>query len=193
MKRQVMLAAVVAAVAAGWVAWPSIARQTGMSGASGAPSTRAGGADAGAGGRQWFEAVPERDTQLQRVPLPPVDSSGSAWLSMAETREHGDARTPPLQRDEPRTPPTAAELADPKAYQQYQQGQQLRVLGAFVGAAAAEVPRLQADVERGRAAGIPAEQIAKVEEKIRRIEEQRRIILRDHPELASGADTRGRP
>jgi hypothetical protein len=131
--------------------------------------------------------VPEREAQLQRVPLTPVDSSSSAWLSMAEAREHGDARTPPLQRDEARTPPTAAELADPKAYQQYQQGQQLRVLGAFVGAAAAEVPRLQADVERGRAAGVPPEQIAKVEEKIRRIEQQRQTILRNHPELAGAA------
>lgn len=182
-----ILAAVVAAVAAGWVAWPSVARQAGIMGTAGAPSTRAGGADAGAGGRQWFEAVPERDAQLQRVPLTPVDSSGSAWLSMAEAREHGDPRTPPLQRDEARTPPTAAELADPKAYQQYQQGQQLRVLGAFADAAAAELPRLQADVERGRAAGVPAEQIAKVEEKIRRIEQQRRLILREHPELAGAA------
>jgi hypothetical protein len=190
MKRQVIVAAVVAAAAVGWVAWPSIARQTGMVGASsGATSSRAGGADAGAGagGRQWFEAVPERDAQLQRVPLTPVDSSGSAWLSMADARAHGDARTPPLQRDEARTPPTAAELADPRAYQQYQQGQQVRVLGAFVGAAQTELPRLQADVERGRAAGVPAAQIAKLEEKIRRIEQQRSLILREHPELAGKA------
>lgn len=187
MKRQVMLAAVVAAIAAGWVAWPSIARQAGMIDEAGAPSTRAHGVDAGAGGRQWFEAVPDRDAQLQRVPLTPVDSSGSAWLSMADAREHGDPRTPPLQRDEARTPPTAAELADPKAYQQYQQGQQVRVLGAFADAAASELPRLQADLERGRAAGVPAQQLAKVEEKIRRIEQQRRLILRDHPELARAA------
>lgn len=186
MRRAVIVATVVAAAAAGWVAWPSIARQAGMVGGPGAAPKRAGGANAGEGGRQWFEAVPERDAQLQRVPLTPVDSSSSAWLSMAEAREHGDARTPPLQRDEARTPPTAAELADPKAYQQYQQGQQLRVLGAFAGAAAAELPRLQADVERGRAAGVPPEQIAKVEEKIRRIEQQRRLILREHPELGAG-------
>ncbi|MBA5637882.1 hypothetical protein H3H37_12540 [Duganella sp. LX20W] len=187
MRRHVILAAVVAAMAAGWVAWPSIARQAGLAGDAGAAPARAGSAAGNEGGRQWFEAVPERDAQLQRVPLTPVDSSSSAWLSMADAREHGDARTPPLQRDEARTPPTAAELADPKAYQQYQQGQQMRVLGAFADAAAAELPRLYADVERGRAAGVPEEQIAKAEEKIRRIEQQRRLILRDHPELERAA------
>lgn len=186
MRRHVITAALVATAAAGWLAWPSGAGQAGMADGAGAARERVGGADAGEGegGRRWFEAMPERDARLQRVPLTPVDSSGSAWLSMADAREHGDARTPPLQRDEARTPPTAAELADPQAYQQYQQGQQLRVLGAFAGAAAAELPRLQADLERGRAAGLPTEQIAKVEEKIRRIEQQRRRILRDHPELA---------
>jgi hypothetical protein len=63
----------------------------------------------------------------------------------------------------------------------------VRVLGAFVGAAQTELPRLQADVERGRAAGVPAAQIAKLEEKIRRIEQQRSLILREHPELAGKA------
>lgn len=191
MKRGALAALAVAVAAAGWLAWPSVARQAGMASGQPSASARAGDARTGAGegGDQWFHAVPEHETELQRVPLTPVDSSRSAWLSMAETREHGDARTPPLERDEARTPPTAAELADPKAYQQYQQGQQVRVLGAFVGAAAAELPRLQADVERGRAAGVPAEQIAKVEEKIRRIEQQRQAILRNHPEL-NGATAR---
>lgn len=191
MRRGALAALAVAVAAAGWLAWPSAARQAGRaSGQAPAPALAGGpGAGAGEGGDQWFHAVPEHETGLQRVPLTPVDSSRSAWLSMAEAREHGDARTPPLQRDEARTPPTAAELADPKAYQQYQQGQQVRVLGAFVGAAAAELPRLQADVERGRAAGVPAAQIAKVEEKIRRIEQQRQAILRNHPELA-GATAR---
>jgi hypothetical protein len=96
---------------------------------------------------------------------------------MADARLHGDPRTPPLARTAAAgAGPSAAQLADPQAYRAYQAGQDARVMAAFASAAQLEVPRLQADVERARTSGIPEAQIARVEEKIRRLEQLRREI-----------------
>ena len=89
----------------------------------------------------------------------------------------GNDRAPPLQEDTfRRTAPTAAQLADPAAYRAFEKNQHARVLAAFAAAAETELPKLKADVERARLAGIPPEQIAKVEKKIQRLEATRRAI-----------------
>lgn len=183
MKPVLIAGAVLLLAATGWLAW----RADGPAQPSHAEAGQ-GGAQAAAGaahGAQWPPATPERPArELKFVPLTPVDSSGSAWMSMAAARENGDPRTPPIERDaEPRTTPTPAQLADPQAYQQYEEAQHTRLLGAYVAAAATELPRLQADLERGRKAGIPAEQLAKLEEKIARIRSQSAQIVKDHPPM----------
>ncbi|SFM69882.1 hypothetical protein [Rugamonas rubra] len=175
--------------AAAWWSWPqqAVLAPLASSGAARDGAAPAAGAAAGsAAAGQWFAAIADDERELKRVPLPPLEGNRSAWLSMAEAREHGDSRTPPLQRDEaPAQRASAAQLADPQAYRQYEQGQKQRMLGAYVAAADSELPALRADVERARAAGLPAADIAKVEEKIRRIEEQRRIVVKDNPGLAA--------
>lgn len=110
---------------------------------------------------------------LRRVPIPPVDSRTPAWLSLAQARESGDDRTPPIQHDLPAEHPDASVLADPEAYAAHQLAQKQRLAAAYAQAAAPELVRLQADLEQGREAGVPPEELAKVAEKIRRIEQQR--------------------
>lgn len=117
-------------------------------------------------------AAPEGDG-LRRVPIPPVDSRTPAWISMAQTRESGDERTPPIQRTAPAEHPDANVLADHEAYANYQLEQKQRLAAAYVQAAAPELNKLHADLERGREAGIPPEELARVAEKMRRIEQQR--------------------
>jgi hypothetical protein len=189
-KPALIVAVVLLAAIAGGVAWreDAIARVQAAAGRGPAPAPT-GSAEQG---RQWLGALPEsaepQQSELPRVPLPPVDSSAPAWISMADARENGDARTPPIQRDvETHNAPTAAELADPQAYQQYENNQHARLLGNFVAAAATELPKLQADLERGRAAGIPQEQLAKVEEKIARIKGLSDGIVKDQPQLRASA------
>ncbi|MGO4377173.1 hypothetical protein [Pseudoduganella sp. RAF53_2] len=111
--------------------------------------------------------------QPARAPVPAVDTSNPAWLSMAKARDEGDPRTPPLQHDAALQPqPDPAQLADPKAYRDFERAQHEQMLASFVGASGAEVDRLRTDLERGRAEGVSPEQLAKAEEKIRRIEQQ---------------------
>ena len=117
-------------------------------------------------------AVSEGDG-LRRVPIPPVDARAPAWISMAQARQSGDDRSPPIQSSAAAEHPDASLLADHNAYAAYQQAQKQRLAAAYVQAAAPELSNLQADLERGREAGIPPEQLARVAEKIRRIEQQR--------------------
>jgi len=110
---------------------------------------------------------------LRRVPIPPVDTRTPAWLPLSQARESGDPRTPPIQHDAPAEHPDASVLSDPEAYAAHQLAQKQRLAAAYAQAAAPELVRLQADLEQGREAGVPPEELAKVAEKIRRIEQQR--------------------
>ncbi|MFB9246389.1 hypothetical protein IV454_11440 [Massilia antarctica] len=168
MKAGALIAALVVAAGAAWLALPQAGvpaaalaeRPAAAPATAQAPPVRAVQA-AGAG---WLGEVP------RSAPSP-------AWESMADARRHGDPHTPPLAPAAlPGSGPSAAQLADPQAYRAYEARQEARVLAAFASAAELEVPRLQADVERARAAGISAAQIARVEEKIRRLQQLRREI-----------------
>lgn len=114
-------------------------------------------------------AMPGQDSALPDMAPSPID----ATQSMSNAREHGDMRQPALQRDAPREMPTAAELADPEAYQRYEARQNERLHKAYVKAADAEIPRLQKDIEQARQAGMSPEQLAEGEEKLRRIQAMR--------------------
>lgn len=180
--KRLWLAGLLLAVALAWTFWQEAAPVDAQPGSvRTALAASAGPAAAERAGGKWFDPLPATPAdQLQRVPLPPVDDSASAWLSMADAREHGDPRSPPIVRDaETRPAPTPAQLADPQAYQQYQDAQHARLLNNFVAAAAVQLPRLEADLERGRAAGLPPEQLAKVEEKIARIRQLSAGIVKD--------------
>lgn len=106
------------------------------------------------------------------VPIAPIpESTVDAAETMKQANEHGDPSAPPVVRDSvQREAPTAAEMADPKAYQRYEARQNQRLYNEYVKAADAEIPRLQADIARARAAGLSPEQIAEGEEKLRRIQ-----------------------
>jgi hypothetical protein len=107
-----------------------------------------------------------------------------AAQSMAQTRLHGDPEAPPIVRSEA-TPaaPTAAELADPKAYLAFEARQSLRLYASYVQAVDRQLPILRDDIARGRALGIAPEKIAKAEAKARGLEQMRAQLIKDHPEL----------
>jgi hypothetical protein len=60
----------------------------------------------------------------------------------------------------------------------------MKLYAGYVQAADAELPALRRDLARGREAGVAPADIAKVEEKLRRIEAMRAQLLAQHPELA---------
>ena len=169
--------AAIAAIAAGaiWLMWPAseIDQKAAITGQR-APVLTAPASQPPmqAGSIKFFAALPPSPPQL------------SAADSMAATRQHGDSQAPPIgSADAVRDLPTAAELADPKAYQAYEARQTKRVYASYVKAVDTELPILRGDIARGRALGIAPEEIAKAEDKARRLEQMRAQLLQEHPEL----------
>jgi hypothetical protein len=132
-------------------------------------------------------ALPAPVIQAERPTVPAaatIDQSAPAEISMAAAREHGDLRAPPLTRvKESDEPPTAAELADPKLYQAYEQRQASRGYASYVKAVNDAIPAQQAALAEAKAKGMPADMVAVGEEKIRRMQEMRDQLLATHPEI----------
>lgn len=118
-------------------------------------------------------------------PLPPMpESSVDAAASMAQARQFGDPRTPPIMRTETAERPSEQELADPELYQKYEERQHKRLIGAYLKATADELPKLEADIEKAKAAGLPEEQIQEGLEKQRRMQQMRDQLMAEHPDIA---------
>lgn len=119
----------------------------------------------------------------------PESLDPEAIASLRGAREFGDPRTPPIGRSEPREQATPEELADPEKYAEFEARQDRKLKRAYVVEAERYVAQLRSDIEKGRALGIPADEIAKVEEKVRRIEAMRAELLAADPALLDGAET----
>jgi hypothetical protein len=101
------------------------------------------------------------------------DAPVPAAVSMAQARRQGDERAPPIDPPDPAQAalaPTPWDLSDPARYRDYEQRQQRQVRAAYLRAAQDQLPRWRAALAEARARGLPPEDIAAAEEKIRRLE-----------------------
>ncbi|MFZ3003836.1 MAG: hypothetical protein WA071_26215 [Undibacterium umbellatum] len=189
-----ILIAIVIAVTTGlmiWQLWPQADdTQTRQQTAAPSSSTSKLGLPENMRTATWPPPFPERTDERKFVPLLPTGTEISAVQSLAATRE-GDPRTPPIARSQfTQEMPTAAELADPKAYQQYEARQNARLYAAYVLAADEEIPRLREAIARARDMGIAPAELAKGEEKLRRITAMQGQLINEHPELQNGTTAR---
>ena len=107
----------------------------------------------------------------------------AAIASMRQARIEGDPRAPKLGEYHEREIPTTEELGDHEQHLEYELRQQKRVYRAYVDASKIKTTQLRSMIERGKAEGISAEQIAFAEEKIRGIEEMASKLQQDHPDI----------
>ncbi|MBL4797712.1 MAG: hypothetical protein JKY50_09875 [Oleispira sp.] len=106
-----------------------------------------------------------------------------AIASMRQARLEGDPRTPKLGEYHQRETPTAEELDDHEQHLAYERRQQKRVYRAYVDASKIKTAQLRSMIEKGKAEGVSAEEIAFAEEKIRGIEEMAITLQQDHPDI----------
>lgn len=121
-------------------------------------------------------ATPRTVPAPAAVSPPPIAPDAAA--SLALTVRDGDARSPPLAPRETidDEAPTTNELVDPAAYRRYESRRQARVYRAFEREASGALVDMRRDIDRARAAGVPAEQIAEGEEKAQRLAETLRRL-----------------
>lgn len=129
---------------------------------------------------------PSRASRVDHTAAGPMPSP-QAVTALRESMRHGDPRTPPLApRTDLREPPSAAELADPALYQQYEQRQKQNVYASFASAVDQRIPKLEAMIAKGRAEGISEAQLAEGEAKLAKLREQRNQLAAQQPS-ADGA------
>lgn len=112
-------------------------------------------------------------TAAALAPVPGAERGVPAAWSLADSLVSGDDRAPPIQRSAQDPAAPAWQLDDHQAYARREQDRQQSVRQAFVDAAERELPLLDQQIEQGRAMGLSPEQLAKGEEKRRRIAEMR--------------------
>ena len=158
------LCALAALAAATWAVWPEQTTTAPVTAGAAivAPAQKA------QSGLPFFAA-------LEPAPAPPTGA-----VSMAATRLHGDPQAPPIAHEPVvRTAPSAQELADPTAYEQYETRETQRTYAAYIRAVDEELPRLRADIARGREMGLEASKIAMAEDKARRLGLMREQLVRE--------------
>lgn len=112
----------------------------------------------------------------------------TAAQSLAEARLHGDDRVPPISAPSPEadaTRPTPWDTSDPSRFADYERRQQRRLEAAYVQAADRQLPVWRAALDEARARGASAEDLARGEEKIRKLE-----AMRDRAQAAGAAASR---
>lgn len=123
------------------------------------------------------------------APVPVSQDAGldkAAILSMREARINGDPRAPPMSPpSDERTPPTAAELADPARYAGYEKSQTLKAYQKFVDAVPHKVASLQQALDEAAqpGSGITPEQQAFARQKIADLKALQEKLLQENPGL----------
>ena len=131
-------------------------------------------------------SMPEKRADNAPSAVPTPSPSPQAVAALRESMRNGDPRTPPLVRNtDLREPPSAAELADPALYQQYEARQNQAVRASFVAAANRKMVELEGLIARGKEFGIAPEQLEEGIAKLDKLREQRDQLVAQHPELAA--------
>jgi len=134
-------------------------------------------------------SLPRPEKRADNAPstVPAPSPSPQAVAALRESMRNGDPRTPPLVRSpDLREPPSAAELADPALYQQYEARQNQAVRASFVAAANRKMVELEGLIARGKEFGIAPEHLEEGIAKLDKLREQRDQLVAQHPELAAG-------
>lgn len=127
--------------------------------------------------RPHAASAPVPDVTVPRVRPQAVDA-------LRQARQHGDPRTPPVARREPRQAPPPEILDDRERYRLYEQGEKMAVYASFVDASKRRIAELESLVAQGEREGLPPEQLAEGRRKLEALKGRREALLERFPDLA---------
>lgn len=132
-----------------------------------------------------YEAPEPAEEEAEAAPEELIAQYGfdPAKIAALRAAKEGDPRTPPIKRGPERELPTAAELADPELYLQYEERQTKQLFAGYVKAVDPKIAQIEAIIEEGKKHGISEEDIAQAEEKIRKLREMKEELMTKYPGL----------
>ncbi len=115
----------------------------------------------------------------------PIKLNSQAISSLEFARLNGDSRSPPIQHRVLNQRANSQQLNDPDQYSNYQANKKTQLVRHYVEAAQPKIDRLKEQVKQAKEKGLPPEQLAEGEEKIKKLEEMVEQLKLQYPEALS--------
>ena len=115
----------------------------------------------------------------------PIKLNSQAISSLEFARLNGDNRSPPIQHRVLNQRANSQQLNDPDQYSNYQANKKKQLVRHYVEAAQPKIDRLKEQVKKAKEKGLPPEQLAEGEEKIKKLEEMVEQLKLQYPEVLS--------
>ena len=111
-----------------------------------------------------------------------IKLNSQAINSLEFSRLNGDSRSPPINHRVPSQRANQQQLNDPDQYNAYQADKKKQLIRHYVEAAQPKIDRLKEQVKKAKERGLPAEQLAEGEEKIKKLEEMVEQLNLQYPQ-----------
>ncbi len=114
-----------------------------------------------------------------------IKLNSKAINSLEFARLNGDSRSPPINHRVPSQRANQQQINDPDQYNAYQADKKKQLVRHYVEAAQPKINRLKEQVKAAKEKGLPAEQLAEGEEKIKKLEEMVEQLRLQYPQALS--------
>jgi len=114
-----------------------------------------------------------------------IKLNSQAINSLEFARLNGDSRSPPINHRVPSQRANQQQINDPDQYNAYQADKKKQLIRHYVEAAQTKIDRLKEQVKKAKERGLPAEQLAEGEEKIKKLEEMVEQLNLQYPQALS--------
>ncbi len=114
-----------------------------------------------------------------------IKLNSQAINSLEFSRLNGDSRSPPINHRVPSQRANQQQLNDPDQYNAYQADKKKQLIRHYVEVAQPKIDRLKEQVKTAKERGLPAEQLAEGEDKIKKLEEMVEQLKLQYPQALS--------
>ena len=114
-----------------------------------------------------------------------IKLNSQAINSLEFARLNGDSRSPPINHRVQSQRANQQQINDPDQYNAYQADKKKQLIRHYVEAAQPKIDRLKEQVKKAKERGLPAEQLAEGEEKIKKLEEMVEQLKLQYPQALS--------
>jgi len=113
---------------------------------------------------------------------PPIKLDSQAISSLEFARLNGDSRSPPINHRVLNQRASQQQIDDPDQYANYQTSKKRQLIRNYIEVAQPKIDHLIEQVKAAKEKGLPAEQLAEGEDKIKKLEEMIEQLKLQYPE-----------
>ncbi|MEH6348250.1 MAG: hypothetical protein V7785_24345 [Bermanella sp.] len=124
-------------------------------------------------------------TELNLTEEKTIELHPEAISSLEQARLNGDPRSPPIHHSELSQRANKQQLEDSDQYSSYQANKKKQLISHYLQAAQPKINKLKEQVQIAKEKGLPPEQLAEGEEKIKRLEDMVEQLKQQYPDALS--------